>query len=104
MVKHPLANARDARDVGSTPGSEKSPGVGNGKPLQCSCLENSMDRGGWWATGHGVANTTEQLSRHTHWLHNHPKSQGLQLWSIQTTRQDKDPEGHQVLGLSSWLS
>ena len=45
----------DARDVGSIPGSGKSPGVGNGKPLQCSCLENSMDRGGWCATVHGVA-------------------------------------------------
>ena len=42
-------------DLGSIPGSGKSPGEGKGYPLQCSCLENSMDRGAWWATGHGVA-------------------------------------------------
>ena len=60
------ASARNAGDLGSIPGSGRSPGEGNGKPLQCSCLENSVDRGGWWATGHGVANTTEQLSRRTH--------------------------------------
>ena len=40
-----------AGDVGLIPGSGKSPGEGNGNPLQYSCLENSMDRGAWWATG-----------------------------------------------------
>ena len=44
-VKNPPANAGDARDVGSIPGSERSPGEGNGNPLWYSCLENSMDRG-----------------------------------------------------------
>ena len=44
MVKNPPANAGDARDVGSIPGSGRSPGEGNGSPLQYSCLENSMDR------------------------------------------------------------
>ena len=44
VVKNPLANARD---TGLIPGSERSPGEGNGTPLQYSCLENSMDRGGW---------------------------------------------------------
>ena len=39
----------------SIPGSGKSPGGGNGNLLQYSCLENSMDRGAWWATVHGVA-------------------------------------------------
>ena len=47
MVKNPPANARDARDTGSLPGSGRSPGVGNGNPLQHSCLENPMDRGVW---------------------------------------------------------
>jgi len=41
-------------DLGLIPGSERSPGEGNGNPLQYSCLENSMDRGVWWASVHGV--------------------------------------------------
>ena len=41
-------------DLGSIPGLQRSPGEGNGNPLQYSCLENSMDRGAWWATVHGV--------------------------------------------------
>ena len=44
MVNNTLANVRDERDVGLIPGLGKSPAVGNGKPLQNSCLENSMDR------------------------------------------------------------
>ena len=50
-----LASAGDIRDVGSIPGLGRSPGEGNGKPLQYSCLENPMDRGAWWAIVHGVA-------------------------------------------------
>ena len=44
-----------AGDMGSVPGLGGSPGEGNGSPLQCSCLENPMDRGAWRATVHGVA-------------------------------------------------
>ena len=60
-MKNLPANAGDIREVGSIPGSERSPGEGNGNPLQDSCLENLMDRGAWWATVHGVAelDTTE---------------------------------------------
>ena len=47
VVKNPSANARDKRDVGLIPGSGRCPGVGNGNPLQYSCLENCMDRGAW---------------------------------------------------------
>ena len=47
-------SACNAGNLGLIPGSEKSPGVGNGYPLQYSYLENSMDRGGWQAIGHGV--------------------------------------------------
>ena len=49
VVKNLPANAEKARDVGSILGSGRSPGVGNGNPLHCSCLENSMDRGFWQA-------------------------------------------------------
>ena len=59
LVKNPPANAGDGRDTVSIPGSGRSPGVGNGNPLQYSCLENSTSRGAWWATGHGVAKSPE---------------------------------------------
>ena len=54
MAKNPPANARDTGDVGSIPGSGRSPGEGNSNPLQYSCLENPRDRRAWWATVHGV--------------------------------------------------
>ena len=50
-----------ANGVGSVPASGRAPGGGNGYPLQYSCLENSMDRGAWWATDHGVAKSWTQL-------------------------------------------
>ena len=62
VVRNPLANAGDVRDVGLIPGSGRSLGEGNGKPLQYSGLENPMDRGAWWATGHGVAKGRTRLS------------------------------------------
>ena len=62
VLKNPPANAGDA---GSIPGSERSPGVGSGNPLQYSCLGNSMGRGAWWATVHDVAKNQIQLSQHT---------------------------------------
>ena len=70
MVKNPHASTGDP---GSVPGWGRSPGEGNGKPLQYSCLENPMDRGGWQATVRGVTkelDTTELLSAHTH-THTH---------------------------------
>ena len=54
MVKNPPASAGDTGDVGSIPGLGRSPGEGNGSPLQYSSLENSVDRGAWWATVHVV--------------------------------------------------
>ena len=51
-----------AGDVSLTPGLGRSPGGGNGNPLQYSCLENSMDRGAWWATVHGSQKSRTQLS------------------------------------------
>ena len=53
-VKNLSANVGDARDVGSIPGSGRSPGEGNGNPLQYSCLENPLDREAWWAIVCGV--------------------------------------------------
>ena len=65
-VKNLPANAGDAGDLGLIPGSGRSPGEGNGNPLQYSCRENPMDRGAWWATVHGVAESDmmEQLTTH----------------------------------------
>ena len=54
VAKNPPANARDAALI---PDLERTPGEGNGNPLQYSCLENSMDRGDWWTTVHRVANS-----------------------------------------------
>ena len=68
VVKNPPANAGDIRDMGSVPGSERSPGEGKGNPLQYSCLQNPMDRGAWWATVHGttkIQKELKQLSTHT---------------------------------------
>ena len=62
MVKNSPANAGATRDMGSVPGSGRSPGEGNANPLQYSCLENPMDRGAWQATVHGVARVGHDLA------------------------------------------
>ena len=54
MVKNLPADVGDPRDKGSIPGLGRSPGAGNGNPLQDSCLESPKDRVAWWATVHGV--------------------------------------------------
>ena len=69
VVKNPPANAGDLRDVGLIPRSGRSPGEGHGNSVQCSCLENPIDRGAWWATVYGVAKSQTRLkwlSMHTH--------------------------------------
>ena len=58
------ASVCNVGDLGSIPGSGRFPGEGNGNPLQYSCPENPVDGGAWWATVHGVSDTTE-------WLHFH---------------------------------
>ena len=65
MVKNLPANAGATGDTDLIPGSGRSPGVGNGKPLQYSCLDNPVDRGVWQATVHGVAKSQAQMSAHT---------------------------------------
>ena len=59
------ASAYNAEDLGSIPGSGRSPGEGNGKPLRYFCLENPMDGGTWEATVHGVTKSQTQLSDFT---------------------------------------
>ena len=66
VVKDLPAKAGAARDASLIPGSVRSPGKGNGNPLQYSCQENPTDRRAWWATGHRVAKSQTQLSDHTH--------------------------------------
>ena len=63
-------SACNTGDLGSVLGLGRSPGEGNGYPLQYSCLENSMDRGAWQATVHGVAKSRTRLSDEAH-AHTH---------------------------------
>ena len=62
LVKNLLANAGDLKDAGSAPQLGRRPGEGNGSMLQYSYLENSIDRGAWWATVHGVTKSKTRLS------------------------------------------
>ena len=89
VVKNLPGNAQDARDMGSVPGSGRSPGVGNGNPLQYSCLENFMDRKSWWATVWNwdckELDTTEcareRARAHTH-THTSPYSHIVIYWAL----------------------
>ena len=70
MVKNPPANAGDIGDSGLIPGWGRSPGLGNGNPFQYSCLENSMDKGVWWATVHwGCKELDDSETEHTELHH-----------------------------------
>ena len=66
MVKNLPVNAGDERDMGSIPGLGRSPGKGNGNPMQYSCLGNPIVRGAWWATVYGVAELDKAEHGHTH--------------------------------------
>ena len=68
VVKNLSASAGDKSSI---PGLGRSPGGGNGNPLQYSCLENLVDRGAWWAAVHGVAKSRTQLSDFTFTFHFH---------------------------------
>ena len=88
VVKNPPANARDARQVGSIPGSRRSPGEGNGNPLQYFHLGNLMDRGAWPATVHGVAKTQTWQSMHEcHEGTYHPRQTRLALVKVKNSQQ-----------------
>ena len=77
------ASTCNAGDLGSIPGSGRSPGEGNGNTLQYSCLEKPMDGGACWATVHGVAKSWTQLRDFTHFvLENTPSALvSLRIWS-----------------------
>ena len=62
-VKNLPADVGDSRDAGLIPGLGRSPGGGNGNPLQNSCLENPRDRGAWWAAVYGVAQSRTRLKQ-----------------------------------------
>ena len=64
VVKNPSASAGDIKDTGSIPDSGRPPGGGHGNPLQCSCLENPVDRGAFRATVHRVAQKQSDLTEH----------------------------------------
>ena len=63
LVKNPPANEGDIKNTGSIPWSGRSPGGGHSNPLQYSCLENPMDRGGWWATIHTLAQESDMTEK-----------------------------------------
>ena len=92
LLKNPPGNAGEARNAGLIPGSGRSPGVGNGNPLQYSCLQNSLDRGAWWATVHEVTKSWKELSPSsppTKEVGRHVKVLGLDLTDI-SSRKDED--------------
>ena len=62
VVKNPPVNARLTRDAGLIPGLGRSPGEGNGNPLQYPCLGNPMDRGAWQATVNGASRVRQDLA------------------------------------------
>ena len=81
MVKKLPANAVDVREVGSIPGSGRSPGGGHGNPLQYSCLENPMDRGAWRANVHSIGESDMTTIQHTHSVNHHKSSYCMSLYN-----------------------
>ena len=66
VARNPPASIGDAGDIGLSPGPERAPGVGNGNPLQYPCMGNSINRGAWRATVHGVPRSWTGLRMHPH--------------------------------------
>ena len=87
--KNPSASAGDIRDTNWIPGSGRSPGEGLGNPLQYSCLENPMDRGGWRATVHKAAESWTQLKQLSTHASLPPLAFGCQSLSLKAISRDK---------------
>ena len=104
------ASACNAGDLGSIPGSGRSPGEGNGKPLQYSCLENPMDGGAWWATVHGVAKSQTRLSNFTYFYYyyyisstsDHQALESARGWGALVQRRERRGEGVSVWYREAW--
>ena len=75
-------SACNVGDPGLIPGEGRSPGEGNGNPLQYSCLENAMDGGAWWATVHGVAQSQTRLNNYTCVVMSHTSTRLFMLESV----------------------
>ena len=101
VVKNPPVNVGDTRDVGLIPGLGRPDGGGNRSPLQCSCLEKSMDRGAWRATVHGIAR-----SRHD-WAHSMDglklKRNGLVIQTEHSSKHHRSTHHHPASHLGQWL-
>ena len=92
-MKKPPFNAGDIGDMCSIPGLGRSPGVRHKNQLQYSCLENSMDRGAWWATVHGVAkswDTIKPLSKY---------ADSARRWEQTFLVSDLSPVAGKVIGM-----
>ena len=90
VVKNAPTNAGDVTDMGSIPGSGRSPGGGHGNPLQYSCLESPMDRGAWQATVRRVAQSWTRLKRLSTQAH-----VGLAVGTFRTVQGRALPSGWQ---------
>ena len=90
------ASAWNAGDLGSIPGLGRSPGGGNGTPLQYSCLENPMDGGAWWAIAHGVAKSQTWLSDFTFTFHFHALEKAMATHSRVLARRIPGTGSHRV--------
>ena len=96
VVKNPPANAGDAGDAGSIPGSRRSPGEGNGNPFQYTCLE----RGAWRATFHGVTKSWTWLSTHG----NKMRSYRICISQSNVFHLAKYPQGPPMLQMAGFYS
>ena len=103
------ASACNAGDLGSILGSGRSPGEGNGNPLQYSCVENPMDRGAWWATVHGVGKSRTRLRDLTlciKWITNENSliAQGTLFNALRWPKWEGNPEKRGYVCMKSWFA
>ena len=109
MVKNLTANAGDIRDAGSIPALGRPPGGGHGNPFNYSWLENSMDRGAWWAIVHKVAKSQTKLkplSMHTCDKLTAKRILNMESWKsfLYNQEQDKDAHSHHFYSTQFWKS